>query len=201
MMEKRQTEAAEASQEGEEEKKGGDQEMTDETQAAVATSIINTTGNGKGGIMIGSNNEVDITDEDERRGALMFLANQEKKSKFRDRRAIQLEAVKKQAHHTRSKIRVKLPDGYILQGTFGAKEKIKDVYEFVKNCVVLKERKFILFETPPKRVMTEMNKTLHAARLVPSCLLYFGWADLDETKIGDGPFLDMLGLREHIVQL
>ena len=94
-----------------------------------------------------------------------------------------------------------MPDGYILQGTFGAKEKVKDVYEFVKNCVVLKERKFILFETPPKRVITEMNKTLHAARLVPSCLLYFGWADLDETKIGDGPFLDMVGLREKIVQL
>ena len=38
--------------------------------------------------------EVDITEEDERRGALQFLAEQEKKNKFRDRRAIELDRVK-----------------------------------------------------------------------------------------------------------
>ena len=103
----------------------------------------------------------EITEEDERRGALAFLADQEKKSKFRDRRAIQLEAVKRQAHHTRSKIRVKMPDGYILQGTFGAKEKVKDVFDFVKEGILLKDRQFYLFETPPKRVLTAMNQTLN----------------------------------------
>ena len=92
-----------------------------------------------------------------------------------------------------------MPDGYILQGAFGAKEKVKDVFDFVKDCILVKERKFYLFETPPKRVLSNMNQTLHAARLVPSCLLYFGWSDLDETKVGDGPFLDMVSLREHIV--
>ena len=92
-----------------------------------------------------------------------------------------------------------MPDGYILQGTFGAKEKVKDVFDFVKDCILVKERAFYLFETPPKRVLTAQNKTLNQARLVPSCLLYFGWTDLDETKIGDGPFLDMVSLREYIV--
>ena len=113
-----------------------------------SSMMINTTGNANqgsgGGTLIGSSNpqlvEGEITEEDERRGALAFLADQEKKSKFRDRRAIQLEAVKRQAHHTRSKIRVKMPDGYILQGTFGAKEKVKDVIDFVKECILLKDR-------------------------------------------------------------
>ena len=85
-------------------KQGGDTEMRDEAEnesAAAATSMIDTTGGASGGVKIGSNNpaamggEVDITEEDERRGALAFLAEQEKKSKFRDRRAIQLEAVKR----------------------------------------------------------------------------------------------------------
>ncbi len=110
-----------------EKRKGGaataDTEMKDEANesAAAATSMIDTSGPAYStGVKIGSNNpalltgEVDITDEDERRGALAFLAEQEKKSKFRDRRAIQLEAVKRQAHHTRTMIRVKMPDGYIL---------------------------------------------------------------------------------------
>lgn len=157
------------------------------------------------GVQIGSSNpalmEVDITEEDERRGALQFLAEQEKKNKFRDRRAIELDRVKGQAHHTRAKIRVKMPDGYIIQGTFGAKEKVSQIYEFVKNSIVHQDREFQLYETPPKRYLTEMNKTLIASRLVPSCLLYFGWKDLEETKISDGPFLNMVALRPYIVQL
>lgn len=140
-----------------------------------------------------------ITDDDERRGALMFLRDQQKKEKFRDRLSIQLENVKKQAHHTRAKIRVKFPDGYILQGTFGAKEKVKTIIDFVKESIVLKDRPFYLFETPPRRVLSKMNQTLHASRMVPSCMLYFGWEGLDETKIGDGPFIDIAGLREHVV--
>ena len=68
-----------------------------------------------GGIVIGSNNpDEDVDEDDDRRGAIAFLADQEKKTKFRDRLAIQLDAVKRQAHHTRTKIRVKMPDGYIL---------------------------------------------------------------------------------------
>ena len=61
-----------------------------------------------------------------------FLAEQEKASKFRDKAKIELENVQKQAHHTVSKIRVKFPDGYVLQGTFGAKERVGAVFDFVK---------------------------------------------------------------------
>ncbi len=181
--------------------------MTNEGAAAqeeeeVKTTQINTMG---GGVQIGSNDPnvilSEITDDDDRRGALMFLKDQQKKEKFRDRLATQLDNVKRQAHHTRAKIRIKFPDGYILQGTFGAKEKVAAVIEFVKQSIVHKDRPFYLFETPPKRVLSKMNQTLIASRMVPSCLLYFGREGLDETKIGDGPFIDISGLREHVVQL
>ena len=137
--------------------------MADEAAAAQTTTQINTTSGAKpsGGILIGTNNADEITEEDERRGALAFLAEQEKKNKFRDRRAIELEAVKRQAHHTRACIRIKMPDGYILQATFGAKEKVQDVFEFVKQSLVLSDRPFYLFETPPKRVITNMKQTLN----------------------------------------
>lgn len=92
--------------------------MADESadaQASAATTMINTGGQGQ---KIGSYdpniNVEDITDEDERRGVISFLKEQAKKDKFRDRLSLQLEAVQKQAHHTRAKIRVKMPDGYIL---------------------------------------------------------------------------------------
>ena len=63
---------------------------------------------------------------------MQFLAEQEKASKFRDKSKIELENVQKQAHHTTSKIRIKFPDGYVLQGTFGAKERVGAVFDFVK---------------------------------------------------------------------
>lgn len=124
----------------------------------------------------------------------------EKESKFRDKSKIELENVQKQAFHTRTKIRIKFPDGYILQGTFGAKEKVQDVIDYVKENLSTPDRKFYLFETPPKRIVKDMNKTLHAQRLVPRCLLYFGWEGLDETKFSDGPFLHMMKLKDKIVQ-
>ena len=46
-----------------------------------------------------------------------------------------------------------------------------------------------------------MKKRLFEAKLVPSCLLYFGWKDLDETKPADGPFMNMEALRDKIVKL
>ena len=66
--------------------------------AAAATSntmMINTMAGG--GVKIGSNDAQiqqlvndEITDEDEKRGVLRFLGQQEKKSKFRDRLANEL---------------------------------------------------------------------------------------------------------------
>ena len=45
-----------------------------------------------------------------------------------------------------------------------------------------------------------MKKNLVEAKLIPSCMIYFGWKDLDETKATDGPFLNMQALSNKIVQ-
>jgi len=39
-----------------------------------------------------------------------------------------LEKLINQPNHTRGTVRVKFPDGYLLQGTFGALEKVEDIY-------------------------------------------------------------------------
>ena len=73
------------------------------------------------------------------------------------------------------------------------------MFDFVKQNLVSKDRAFYLFETPPKRVLKDMNKTLYQQRLVNRCLLYFGWEGLDETKFDDGPFLDFQSLKDKII--
>lgn len=165
--------------------------------------MINTMG---GGVKIGSNNPqiqeivaAEITDRDEQVAALQFLGEQKKKENFSDRLSKELEVVKRKAHHTRTKVRIMMPDGYILQATFGAAEKVQAVIDFVHQNIVHKDRPFYLYETPPKRILKEFNKTLHQARLVPSCKLHFGWEGYPETKIEHGPFIDIANLREYVV--
>jgi len=101
--------------------------------------------------------------------------------------------------HTTALIRVRFPDDYCIQGTFGALEKVADVYQFVKDHLYTPERPFYLYTTPPKKELKEMGMTLKAAKMVPSGMIYFGWSDLDQTKMQDGPFLDIAGLKDKIV--
>ena len=45
---------------------------------------------------------------------MRFLGDQEKKSKFQNKRSQELERLYNTPHHTRANIRVKFPDGYLL---------------------------------------------------------------------------------------
>ena len=134
--------------------------------------------------------------------AMKFLAEREQNSKFQNKRHQALEQLVKAPHHTRSSIRVKFPDGLLLQGTFGAKETIEDVYKFVSEHLFYKpdQRQFYLYETPPRKVFDEKTYKLNLmkAKLVPSCMIYFAWKDLDQTKAEDGPFLDVNRLKDLI---
>ena len=111
--------------------------------------------------------------------ALKFLAENERNQKFRNKRQEELDKLQKQQVYTTALIRIRFPDDYVIQGTFGALERIEAVYDFVKEHLAYQDRPFYLYETPPKRVLKEMTSTLKASRLVPSGMLYFAWSDLE----------------------
>ena len=60
---------------------------------------------------------------------------------------------------------------------------------------------WLLAGGPPKKVLDKkvFKNNLIKQRLVPSCLLYFGWSDLDETKWEHGPFMNLQNLKDKIV--
>jgi hypothetical protein len=80
---------------------------------------------------------------------------------------------------------------------------VEDIYRFVNDCIFYKpdQRQYVLYETPPKKIFDEksLKSTLIQAKLVPSCMLYFAWKDLPETKAEHGPFLDLNKLKDKIV--
>ena len=110
----------------------------------------------------------------------------------------ELETIAKHKTFTRTLIRIKFPDNFILQGTFAALENIGSIYEFVKeHCA--QPREFYLFEAPPKKVLKEYKKSLSKSNMLPSAILHFGWSDQDVTYDADGPFIKQDTLRQYLI--
>ena len=63
------------------------------------------------------------------------MADNEKNRNFQNKRAQELSKVTQKKVYTRCQIRIKFPDDYVLQGTFGALEKISDLYAFVNSLL------------------------------------------------------------------
>lgn len=136
-----------------------------------------------------------MVDKIEMNAALNLIKENKKREVFRDKRQIELDKLKAQASFTRSRLKIRMPDDMVIVASFGAKESVQDVYDWLKQNLINKERQFILYETPPKRILQASTSRLFQVKLVPSGSLYFGWKDLDSTKRTDGPFLDIQSLK------
>ena len=85
------------------------------------------------------------------------MAENEKNSVFHSKKQEELERVRNQQVYTTALIRIRMPDDYIIQGTFAALEKVQVIYDFIKENLATPEREFYLYETPPKKIIKEMN--------------------------------------------
>ncbi|KAJ6641194.1 UBX domain-containing protein 6 [Pseudolycoriella hygida] len=73
-----------------------------------------------------------------------------------------------------SLIRVRFPDGVILQGTFSVYEKLSHVYEFVTSCLKDEAFEYTLISPVGARLGDdELDKTLYDLRLIPNSILMF----------------------------
>lgn len=78
--------------------------------------------------------------------------------------------------YPRTTIRVRLPDHTILQAQFESKERVSDVYDFVRSTLTTPERKFLLC-LPPRTKLVEPVLTLYKAGLAPASNVTFVWID------------------------
>ncbi|KAJ9579045.1 hypothetical protein L9F63_024848 [Diploptera punctata] len=73
-------------------------------------------------------------------------------------------------------IRIRLPDGVLLQGTFSVYERLESVYKFLKENLINEEIPFVLTTPTGHRLCEEdMTKSLTDLRLVPATILTFSW--------------------------
>ncbi|KAG0935463.1 hypothetical protein G6F57_009661 [Rhizopus arrhizus] len=109
-----------------------------------------------------------------------------KTQKMRD--AEEQEKLKK---HPKTTIRVRMPDHTIIQATFQSKEKISDLYEFIRTLLETPERKFVLC-LPPRTKLIDPMISLYKAGLSPASNILFGWIEKGNNDSGlKKEFVDM----------
>ncbi|MFH4982930.1 hypothetical protein AB6A40_009639 [Gnathostoma spinigerum] len=73
-------------------------------------------------------------------------------------------------------IRIRFPDGHVLEGTFGCHEPFSAVMEFVEGYVFkIEPCLFSLRDHVTSSDFSDLSKTLHNLNLVPAAVLYFSW--------------------------
>lgn len=72
-------------------------------------------------------------------------------------------------------LRVRLPDGCLLQGTFYARERLSALYEFIRGALQSDWLPFELLASGGQKLSEDENVALNECGLVPSALLTFSW--------------------------
>ncbi|KAI9264723.1 hypothetical protein BY458DRAFT_513776 [Sporodiniella umbellata] len=116
-----------------------------------------------------------------------------KTQKMRD--AEEQEKLKKNPKTT---IRVRMPDYTIIQGVFESKEKVSEVYAFVRTLLENPERKFVLC-LPPRTKLIDPTISIYKAGLSPASNVLFGWIEKGEKTQNDLK-QEYLNMKEDLPQ-
>ena len=94
-------------------------------------------------------------------------------------------------------IRVRFPDGVILQGTFRALEKLPKVMEFIRECLENSWMPFFI-NTQTGHRLTDEESTLTELGLAPAAIVNFAWDPAIQQDIAaqKGSIEDMVYLNE-----
>ncbi|XP_029142251.1 UBX domain-containing protein 6 [Protobothrops mucrosquamatus] len=120
------------------------------------------------------NDFFNLTAEELRREQRMRTEAIEKASMLRTKAMREKEEQRELRRYNYTLVRVRFPDGYILQGTFYAREPVCAVFQFVRETL---QNDWLPFEllAPGGHKLTDEGLALNECGLVPSALLTFVW--------------------------
>ncbi|EMP24232.1 UBX domain-containing protein 6, partial [Chelonia mydas] len=115
-----------------------------------------------------------LTAEELKREQRLRTEAVEKASMLRTKAMREREEHREMRKYNYTLLRVRFPDGYILQGTFYAREPVSVLYRFVREALRDDWMPFELL-APGGVKLTEENLAFNECGLVPSALLTFAW--------------------------
>uniref|UniRef100_A0A8D0EVZ5 UBX domain-containing protein 6 n=1 Tax=Strix occidentalis caurina TaxID=311401 RepID=A0A8D0EVZ5_STROC len=120
------------------------------------------------------NDFYNLTAEEIKREQRLRTEAVEKASMLRTRAMREKEEQREMRKYSYTLVRVRFPDGYILQGTFYARESVSMLYNFVREAL---RDDWLPFELlgPGGLKLTDENLAFNECGLVPSALLTLAW--------------------------
>ncbi|XP_074783986.1 UBX domain-containing protein 6 isoform X2 [Athene noctua] len=120
------------------------------------------------------NDFYNLTAEEIKREQRLRTEAVEKASMLRTRAMREKEEQREMRKYNYTLVRVRFPDGYILQGTFYARESVSTLYNFVREAL---RDDWLPFELlgPGGLKLTDENLAFNECGLVPSALLTLAW--------------------------
>ncbi|XP_036097660.1 UBX domain-containing protein 6 isoform X3 [Molossus molossus] len=108
----------------------------------------------------------------------------ERLSMLRTKAMREKEEQREMRKYTYTLLRVRLPDGCLLQGTFYARERVAALYSFVREALQSDWLPFELLASCGQKLSEDENLAFNECGLVPSALLTFSWdmAVLEDIK-------------------
>ncbi|XP_063003100.1 UBX domain-containing protein 6 isoform X2 [Elgaria multicarinata webbii] len=115
-----------------------------------------------------------LTAEELKREQRLRAEAVEKASMLRTKAMREKEEQREMRKYNYALLRVRFPDGYILQGTFYAREPVSALHQFVRETL---QNDWLPFEllAPGGHKLTDESLALNECGLVPSALLTFAW--------------------------
>ncbi|XP_032992440.1 UBX domain-containing protein 6 [Lacerta agilis] len=115
-----------------------------------------------------------ITAEELKREQRLRAEAVEKASMLRTKAMREKEEQRELRKYNYALLRVRFPDGYILQGTFYAREPVSTLYQFVRETL---QNNWLPFEllAPGGHKLNDESMAINECGLVPSALLTFVW--------------------------
>ena len=118
----------------------------------------------------------------------MDLIKENANDRFTLKSRTRFESLMKSPLYVKSDIRLKFPDSYILEGSFGLFETVKDICLFVQNYLNNPGNTFVVSTTPPPKKYNKLNETIYDLKLYPQVLMYVNfdkeYDGLRKDKIG-----------------
>ncbi|XP_025052296.1 UBX domain-containing protein 6 isoform X1 [Alligator sinensis] len=120
------------------------------------------------------NDFYNLTAEELKREQRLRTEAVEKASMLRTKAMREKEEQREMRKYNYTLLRVRFPDGYILQGTFYAREQVSTLYKFVREAL---QDDWLPFEllAPGGLKLTDENLAFNECGLVPSALLTLSW--------------------------
>ncbi|XP_036168721.1 UBX domain-containing protein 6 isoform X3 [Myotis myotis] len=125
-----------------------------------------------------------LTTEEAKREQKLRSEAVERLSMLRTKAMREKEEQREMRKYTYTLLRVRLPDGCLLQGTFYARERVAALYSFVREALQNDWLPFELLASCGQKLSEDENLAFNECGLVPSALLTFSWdmAVLEDIK-------------------